>query len=147
VDKSASSADREAARKKIEALRKRLLAGEDFAQLAKDNSDCPSGKRSGGDLGWFKRGRMLKEFENAAFALKPGELSDIVETPAGYHIIKVHEKHAERVISFEEVKGDLRQDLIMKKKGEVFERWLTERKKQVVFTNQEDKETPAKIDK
>ncbi|MCX6999159.1 MAG: peptidylprolyl isomerase [Candidatus Sumerlaeota bacterium] len=142
ADKNASIADREAARKKIEALRKRLLAGEDFAQLAKDNSDCPSGKRAGGDLGWFKRGRMLKEFENVAFALKLGELSDIVETPVGYHIIKVHEKHAERVISLEEVKGDLRRDLITKKKGEVFERWLTERKKQVVFTNQEDKDIP-----
>lgn len=146
VDKNASSADREAARKKIEALRKRLIEGEDFAQLAKDNSDCPSGKRSGGDLGWFKRGRMVKEFENAAFALKPGELSDIVETPFGYHIIKIHGKHPERVIGLDEVKGDLHQELIMNKKGEVFDKWLAERKKQVVFTNQDDKETPDKID-
>lgn len=65
----------------------RLNKGEKFANLAQQVSLCPSGKR-GGDLGAFTRGKMVKEFETAAFALKKGELSPIVKTKFGYHLIK-----------------------------------------------------------
>jgi len=65
----------------------RLNKGEKFANLAQQVSLCPSGKR-GGSLGTFGRGKMVKEFENAAFALKKGETSSIVKTKFGYHIIK-----------------------------------------------------------
>ncbi len=64
--------------------------GKDFAELAKAKSLCPSGKE-GGDLGWFGRNQMVKEFEVAAFALKPGELSKPVKTQFGWHLIKVIE--------------------------------------------------------
>ena len=66
---------------------KKLEAGEEFFKLAKDFSKCPSGK-SGGDLGEFGRGQMVKPFEKAAFALKPGEVSKPVKTQFGYHVIK-----------------------------------------------------------
>ena len=64
-----------------------LKAGGDFRDLARKYSTCPSGKR-GGDLGQFGRGQMAKEFEKAAFALKPGQVSEPVKTQFGYHVIK-----------------------------------------------------------
>lgn len=82
------AAARSTKRQTAEGLRKQLLAGADFAGLAEAHSDCPS-KRSGGDLGEFKRGQMVPEFDQAAFSQKVGEIGPIVETKFGYHIIKV----------------------------------------------------------
>jgi hypothetical protein len=77
---------------KAEELLAQLRAGGDFNALAKEFSVDTSNKNQGGDLGWFGRGMMVKPFEDAAFALKPGELSSIVETQFGYHIIKLDER-------------------------------------------------------
>ena len=71
---------------KIRAIRERIVAGADFAEEAKKNSDCPSGAE-GGSLGWFGRGMMVPEFDKVAFEMKKGEVSDIVTTQFGYHII------------------------------------------------------------
>lgn len=85
---------------KIEGLKKQVEAGADFAELAKENSDCPSGK-NGGDLGEFTRGNMVKPFEDAAFAQEIGKVGDIVETQFGYHLIKVTAKSAAQEASGE----------------------------------------------
>ena len=94
VDAGADEAKKAEARKKIQEIQQKVKAGGDFEALATENSDCPS-KAKGGDLGFFERGQMVKPFEEAAFALKPGEVSGIVETQFGYHIIKVQEKKDE----------------------------------------------------
>ena len=73
--------------KEANAAMERLKKGEKFSKIAKDVSLCPSGKR-GGDLGTFSRGKMVKEFEKAAFSLQKGQVSPVVKTQFGYHIIK-----------------------------------------------------------
>jgi peptidyl-prolyl cis-trans isomerase C len=73
--------------KEVKAILERIKKGEKFSNIAKEVSICPSKKR-GGDLGFFGRGQMVKEFENAAFALKKGEISGIIKTKFGYHIIR-----------------------------------------------------------
>ncbi len=79
--------DRVTAESKIEGIADELKNGKDFAELAAVHSECPSGKQNGGSLGWFSRGMMVPEFENAAFAMNVGEMSDIIETQFGYHVI------------------------------------------------------------
>lgn len=77
------------ARSEAESLRDRLLDGEDFAQAARRHSADPGSRERGGELGWIRRGRMVPEFERMAFALRQGEISPVVETTFGFHIIKV----------------------------------------------------------
>jgi peptidyl-prolyl cis-trans isomerase C len=114
VDPKADPAKKEEAHKKIESVQEKLKAGGDFAALAKEQSDCPS-KEKGGDLGYFAKGQMVKPFEDAALALKPGETSGIVETQFGYHIIKLTDIKPEGVMSFAEVKDQLIQYLKQEK--------------------------------
>ncbi|MBN1899851.1 peptidylprolyl isomerase [Candidatus Sumerlaeota bacterium] len=141
VDKEAEEKEKERAKKKITELREKILKGEDFAKLAQEHSDCPSGKRAGGDLDWFGKGRMVPPFEQAAFSLKVGEISDIVETQFGYHILKVTDRHEAGTIKFEEVKDDLREELALRTKGERFDEWLKKEKEaKVKFTDPADKE-------
>lgn len=111
LDKSASADDEAAAKQKIESIKKRIDDGEDFAEVAKTTSEGPSAK-NGGDLGFFTRGRMVPEFEKAAFGLeKPGQVSEVIKTDFGFHIIKLEEKQAERTIPYEEAQKSISQHL------------------------------------
>ena len=98
------SKDGDKARTDAEAVLKQLKAGVDFAVLAKEHSKDPGSAAKGGDLGAFEHGRMVPEFDTAAFALsKPGDLSDLVESKFGYHIIQLTEKKPAKRQSYEEV--------------------------------------------
>src|SRR5690606_34903272 len=85
----ASEEAREAARAQADTLLQRLREGEDFAALARRYSDDPGSAQLGGDLGWFRRGRMVQEFEDVAFALGEGAVSRVVESDFGFHIIRI----------------------------------------------------------
>ncbi|MCE5334301.1 MAG: peptidylprolyl isomerase, partial [Desulfobacteraceae bacterium] len=108
VEENASPEERAKAQEKIKAIRKRIADGGGFAAIAKEVSDCPS-KEQGGDLGFFQKGQMVGPFETAAFSLKVDELSDIVETEYGYHIIKVTGKKDAGVMAFEEMQPRIEQ--------------------------------------
>lgn len=89
---------------KAEDILKQLQHGGNFGELAKQNSDDPGSKVKGGELGWIVHGQTVPNFEKTAFSLKPGQLSGLVETEYGYHIIQVEEKQAAHTQSFDEVK-------------------------------------------
>jgi peptidyl-prolyl cis-trans isomerase C len=106
VTPDADDSAKSEAKKKIDSIYEKAVGGADFAELAKEFSEGPSGPQ-GGDLGFFGRGRMVKPFEDVAFTLKPGDISDPVETRFGYHIIKVEERKDGSVAPEEEVKDSI----------------------------------------
>ena len=115
VAPDAEESKKKQAREKIETIQKKVNQGEDFGSLAKANSEGPTAQREG-DLGYFSRGQMVKPFEDAAFALNIGEVSGIVETQFGYHLIKLTDKKPARTIPYKEVQ--LRLDQHLKKETE-----------------------------
>ena len=103
----ADAAAKAKARSQAGDLLAQLNKGADFADLAKKHSQDPGSAPNGGDLGFFSKGQMVPAFEQAAFGLKPGQTSDIVETPFGYHIIRVSEAKAGRDLNYDEVKAQI----------------------------------------
>ncbi|MDI6711057.1 MAG: peptidylprolyl isomerase [Bacillota bacterium] len=105
---------------------KELRSGADFAKVAREKSIDPGSASGGGDLGFIKRGEMVPEFEAAAFALAEGEVSDIVKSEHGYHIIQVLEKKAAVKPDFAKVKADVEALLMDQKVQEKYQSWLQE---------------------
>jgi peptidyl-prolyl cis-trans isomerase C len=113
-----------AAKAKAEKLLKQVKDGGDFAAIAKENSEDPGSASDGGDLGFFPRGKMVKSFEDAAFAMKPGETSDIIETSYGYHIIKVTEHKDASTPPLEEVKAGIVERLAGEKRNPITKQYI-----------------------
>jgi len=128
LDSKADEKTKLAARKKLEGIQKELLGGADFGKLAKKYSEGPSAAK-GGDLGFFRRGQMVPPFEKAAFALKPGETSDIVVTRFGYHLVKVTDKKPEKTLAYAEVKDRLTRFLKEQKVGKAIDAHVQDLKK------------------
>lgn len=129
VDQNATEADKKNARKKIDGILAKLKKKEDFAKLAEENSDDPGSSKHGGDLGFFTHGQMVKPFEDAAFALKPGEISKVVETQFGYHIIRLENKEPAYTQNFDEAKDGLQQKLKQEKISEAVRNYIESLKK------------------
>jgi peptidyl-prolyl cis-trans isomerase C len=126
--KVAEDADAEAKEAKlaeIQAIRKELQDGADFAALAREKSDCPSAQQ-GGDLGAFGRGQMVAPFEEAAFSQPVGEVGDVVETQFGYHLILVTEKNQAMVRTLDDMRDRIEQQLLGERRSEKLQGLLAE---------------------
>jgi peptidyl-prolyl cis-trans isomerase C len=123
VPKNASDAQKAAAMAKIKALKERIDKGENFASLAMEYSEGPS-KTKGGDLGFFTHDQMVKPFADAAFALQPGQVSDVVTTRFGYHLIRVTDRKAAHTMAFNDVKDAISKRLHQQQEGKEISAYL-----------------------
>ena len=115
------------AKTKIDSIRERVLGGKDFADEAATHSMCPSGKE-GGSLGWFSRGMMVPEFDEAAFSMKDGDVSDVIETQFGYHIIYKTDHEDAREADFDDVREKIRDFIRHARRGEAVTAYVDELK-------------------
>jgi len=116
ADSSSDEASK-TARGKIEEVRQRIESGAAFEEMAAAHSDCPSGKAAGGNLGWFSRGMMVGEFDDAVFSMEVGELSDIIETPLGFHVIRKTGAEDGSPAEYDDVREKIRDFLRHAKRG------------------------------
>lgn len=112
---------------KAKEVKQKLQDGEDFVELAKTYSTDTSNNQQGGELGYFSKGQMTPEFEEAAFSLKVGEISDPVKTEFGYHIIKVEDKKEAKEATYEESKDEVKNILLEEKLSTAFGTWIQEK--------------------
>jgi len=106
-----------AAREKAAQAAARIRGGEPFEKVAEELSEDPGSKGSGGDLGFFPRGRMVPAFDEAVFGLETGKVSDPVQSPYGFHVIRVEEKRPAKLVSFDEAKASLARELLRAERG------------------------------
>jgi parvulin-like peptidyl-prolyl isomerase len=128
VPEGASEAEIAQAKKQIEDIKKELENGADFAELAKKYSQDPGSAPNGGDLGFFRRGQMVREFEDAAFSLEPGQISDPVRTQFGFHLIKVEEKKPAQHPELAQIRERVLKDYIAAERTRRFEQFYAELK-------------------
>jgi parvulin-like peptidyl-prolyl isomerase len=115
---SESEADKAVTLSILMGLKKKILEGDDFAELASIHSECPSGKESGGSLGWIARGAAVPEFDQVVFdELEVGEVSDAIQTPLGFHLVELIEKEMGEPLLFKDVKQGILELLTHERKG------------------------------
>lgn len=138
VDPASTAEERAKLKERAEALLKKVTEGADFGQVAYDNSDDMS-RIKGGDIGYFHVGRTVPEFEEAVKKLKVGEVSGVVESMYGYHLIKLTDKKEPRLLPYEEVKDKIRAQQIEKEKKQLFDTWMAglKAKAKIVYPGKE----------
>jgi peptidyl-prolyl cis-trans isomerase C len=133
---------------KIKAVIARLKKGEDFAKVATEVTEDPSGKANGGDLGYFTKEQMVPEFSETAFKLEKGQISDPVKTQFGWHVLQVEDKRTKPAPKFEEVKPQIEQYVVRKAQAEMVTKLRADAKIVKNYTVEEPKaETPAAPEK
>lgn len=125
---------------KAKEMQEKLAKGEKFEDLAKEFSNDPGSKDKAGDLGYFPKGQMMKAFEDKAFSMKVGEISDIVKTEAGYHLIKLTDK---RTLKYDEIKESIKKELMAaqaKQQTDVMDAMFKEEKKNINIKDKDYKD-------
>lgn len=142
IPKDADKKAQEEALSKANKIRSQLLKGVKFEELAKIYSDDTGSKEKGGDLGIIKKGQTLPEFEKEIFQLKPGEISQPIRSPYGYHIVKVEEKFPEKILPFEKVKDLAKEECFQEKQEQLMDKILEDLSKEYqpkIYLNFENK--------
>ena len=143
---SASEQDKAASLSKLQELRRKISEGAEFADLAAAHSDCPSGRQAGGSLGWITRGITLPEFDHVLFQMEVGAISDVVQTPLGYHLIqKVAQEPGEQA-RFEDVVERIRDLLKHNARGAAISHHVAELRKKAVIEDDETNEPGSVLD-
>jgi peptidyl-prolyl cis-trans isomerase C len=139
-------ADQKATRSRLAGLKQQLMEGADFGELAAAHSECPSGKEAGGSLGWVARGTTVPEFDKAVFEdVEVGDLSDVIETPLGFHLVEKLEQEEGEPLAFEEAKDRIRDLLKHERRGQALTRFVEKLRKDAVI-EEENEDAPGKWD-
>ncbi len=133
---SDSEADHEVTRSRLQEMREQLVDGADFADLAEMHSECPSGKQTGGSLGWFGRGMMVPEFDQAVFAMEVGDLSELIRTQFGYHLVYKTGHDEGGPATFTDVSDKVREFLRHVRRGEAISAYVKELREKAVIKYQ-----------
>jgi len=138
-----AEADKKSAYEAALDLRMRLEEGLTFEELASQDSDCPE---NAGDLGLFARGQMVQEFEDVVFGLRVGEVSDVFETPFGYHVAKLYEHRAERQVPFEQVRDRIAEEIRSRRRQEAAEAFVDSLREKATIEEEADSEPEAEAE-
>ena len=117
------------AKELVQSLRDRVIGGEDFGELANEYSEDPATNETGGELGFFAIPELSPPFDEVVSTMEQGDVSEVVQGEFGFHIIRLLERTEERLPTFENVKGDLREVLYQRKMADKFDKWLSKLKK------------------
>lgn len=143
---TSSEADKEATRLRLAGLKRQLMEGADFGELAAAHSECPSGREAGGSLGWVARGTTVPEFDQAVFeGVDVGDLSEVIETPLGFHLVEKLEQEEGEPLAFEEAKDRIRDLLKHERRGQALTRFVEKLRKDAVI-EEENEDAPGKWD-
>jgi parvulin-like peptidyl-prolyl isomerase len=130
---SARTEDKAATRSRLQDLKRQAEEGGDFAHLAAAYSECPSGSRAGGSLGWISEGTTVPEFDRVVFDMEIGDISDVFETPLGYHIVEKTDEEAGDALPFEAVADRVRELLTHERRGRALSEYVNKLKTQAVI--------------
>jgi parvulin-like peptidyl-prolyl isomerase len=138
--------DKAATRSRLAGLRQQLVEGGTFSEIASAHSECPSGKEAGGELGWISRGTTVPEFDQAVFEqLEVGDISDVIETPLGFHIVEKLDQEEGEPLTFEEAHDRIRDLLTHERRGRALTRFV-EKLREAAVIEEEGEEGPGKWD-